>query len=179
MSHNDSVPWYTWVFSGVGAAIVAPMIGWLVRRVPRKSHPDREGDDVGHSADGSPLADPTRSLGHDDRVGHGTAVAVPDGSASEQPAPDSARLVDALLVIPGMRDPDFRRSVYGHLPTVVSDQLQMDKRARIELINLIDTFGQYQHIKPWSAMLRRLDEMLPEHPAVQNLANCLTELKLL
>jgi hypothetical protein len=105
-----------------------------------------------------------------DQQVHQVAAAVPAVTVPRTASPPAGSLVDALLDIPGMNDPTFRRTVYQRIPAAVAQQLHTDRPARIELISLIDTFGQYPHLDPWGALLERLNELLPAHPAVSSLA---------
>ena len=165
MRDNETMPWYTWVFSGVGAAIIVPLIGWVRGRV--KGAPVTSEARV--PSDPSAGNRPGRLVGAQPDV----YDAAPAGSRTP------ISLVDTLLAIPGMNDPVFRQTIYEHVPDVVVQQLQMDRRARIELIGLIDTFGQYRHLEPWQALLGRLCDLLPAHPAVQQLAASLADLGLI
>ena len=55
MSHNSIMPWYTWVFDGVGAAVATSAVGWLLSNIKRKpalnnqlgSHGDLPAEDHG------------------------------------------------------------------------------------------------------------------------------------
>jgi hypothetical protein len=100
------------------------------------------------------------------------------GSAAKPCAADvpPTSLVDSILAIREMNDPEFRQRVYDRVPAPVVQQLRRDTRARIELIGLIDTFGDYAHLHPWEAMLTRLYNLLPENPAVRQLGAELAKL---
>jgi hypothetical protein len=87
-------------------------------------------------------------------------------------------LVDTLLDIPGMNDPGFRQQMYQGVPSAVVHQLRLDGPVRVELVGMVDTFGQYGHLRPWEALLSRLRELVPEHRAVHRLAVQLAELGL-
>lgn len=174
MRNNGGVAWYTWVFSGVGAAVAAPLAAWLLTRVRRK--PVVRGDETkDRQLTGPTPASPPETTS--DQQKH-PAVAVRPAAGVSGVQPSTSGLIDALIAIPGMNDPGFRHTIYERLPTAVVQQLQMDRRARIELISLIDTFGQYPHLRPWQALLDRVSELLPAHPAVGHLADELTDLGL-
>jgi hypothetical protein len=84
-------------------------------------------------------------------------------------------LVDTLLEVPGMTEPDFRRRAYAGLPRPVQTQLERDARAQIELLSLIDVCSRFGHLNPWRDLLARLNELLPEDPAVHRLAVALVQ----
>jgi hypothetical protein len=157
------MPWYTWAFSGVGAVVVIPLLGWLAKLL--KSKPGNAAqvrpDDPGNGQGGDKLTAPEQPA-----APSGATQAAP---ATATQAPPSAGLVDSLLAVPGMSDPAFRHTIYDHIPPIVVQQINMDKRARMELISLVDTFDQYPHLEPWQALLDRIRELLPAHPAVGRL----------
>jgi hypothetical protein len=170
------MPWYTWVFSGVGAAIAAPVVAWIVSLTNRKPTAQIDAEDrkqlVAH-----PVEAPERQPDAPARM---AKVANVTQVLSGQPASSAdERLLDFLLAIPGMDDPEFRHLAYRGVPAPVVEQLQIDKRARIELIGLIDTFRQYPHLSPWRKLLNRLNVLLPQHVAVRKLAELLTQLGLI
>lgn len=166
MRNNVVVTWYTWLFDGVGGAAAISVATWGLGRITR-SYRNRTR---------APLSPRATTLPN-------TPVSPTDGRASQEsqsPAPPTAtspgpssgtHLVDLLLDIPGMSDPDFRRTLYEGIPATVVHQVRMSAQARIELIDLIDTFGQYPQLDPWQALLDRLRVLLPEQATVRRLAD--------
>jgi hypothetical protein len=160
------MPWYVWVFDGIGAAIVVPLIGWVITRFQRNRlalSSDAVSQSNAQQATVSSPAPPSTSRPHH-----------PPDAPHRSPVPDQPSptdLVDLLLAVPGMTDPSFRQRLYEHLPRDVAQQLHLDSRAaRPELIGLIDTFAEYPHLSPWRSLLGRLEQLLPAHPGVQLLS---------
>lgn len=91
----------------------------------------------------------------------------------EASASRSAQVVDALLAVPGMTDPEFRRRLYAHLPTLVRDQLSHHDTPRIELVGVAATLTDYQHLAAWEALIAGLCELVPDQPAVADLIDIL------
>jgi hypothetical protein len=154
------MPWYEWVFDGVGGGAVVSLAGWLFSRVTRKPIATAPGTSTA-ALPGPPSPSP---------------APVPQGPAAGPPVtapPATSQLVDLLLAIPGMNDPDFRRDAYGQVPQPVVEQIRMSNQSRIELLNLIATFEDYPHLAPWQALLDALRDRLPAHPAVRALATAL------
>jgi hypothetical protein len=157
------MPWYAWVFDGVGAAIIAPLIGWVVTRFQRKR--------LALSADATSQSNAQQTTVNSPAPSLTSAPGRPPDAPRrplppEQPSPND--LVDLLLAVPGMTDPVFRQRLYEHLPRDVAQQLHLDSRAaRPELIGLIDTFAEYPHLSPWVSLLGRLEQLLPAHQGVQ------------
>jgi hypothetical protein len=87
-------------------------------------------------------------------------------------------LTDLLGAIPDMAEPSFRQRVYGNVPQDVMQQVRRSDKTRIELVNLVETFQIYEHLHPWAALLEQLQRLLPEHPAVADLAIRLRQLGL-
>jgi Effector-associated domain 2 len=160
------MPWYVWVFDGIGAAIVVPLIGWVITRFQQKRLALSAGDISQSNAQQATANSPAPPL----TSGPGQPSDAPRRPpAPEQPSPTD--LVDLLLAIPGMTDPAFRQRLYEHLPRDVAQQLHLESRAaRLELISLIDTFAEYPHLSPWESLLGRLEQLLPAHQGVQLLA---------
>jgi pimeloyl-ACP methyl ester carboxylesterase len=84
-------------------------------------------------------------------------------------------LVDALLEVPGMTEPDFRRRAYEGLPRPVLTQVERDSRAQVELVSLVEVCARLGHLNPWRGLLARLNELLPHDPAVHRLAATLVD----
>jgi Effector-associated domain 2 len=173
---NDDVAWYTWVFSGVGAAIAGPLVAWLVTAMKQRSAIQQR-EIAGESPDTPKPGDSIVAAGN--QKVHSTIAVQPEVTVPRTKSSPAGRLVDALLDIPGMDDPTFRRTVYQRIPPAVTQQLHLDRPARIELISLIDTFSQYPQLEPWPALLERLNELLPAHPAVSRLSAELADLGLI
>ncbi|GAA2395439.1 hypothetical protein GCM10010170_110200 [Dactylosporangium salmoneum] len=93
-----------------------------------------------------------------------------DAAPSAAPAGTTAGLVDALLAVPGMLEPAFRQKLYDGLPPQIAQQLHRDGRARLELVGLVDVFRGYPHLRPWQALVTRLEELVPDHPSVRAVA---------
>ena len=163
------MPWYTWVFDGVGAAIVVPGIGWAIARCrPKRPTVPAEIESTTDAAS-KPIAQPITANSPATSLTSGPTR--PPNAPEISPAPRQpipTDLIDLLLAIPAMTDPAFRQRLYEHLPRDVAQQLHLDNRAaRLELLGLIDTFAEYPHLAPWRSLLSRLEELLPAHPAVQ------------
>jgi hypothetical protein len=171
------MPWYGWVFDGVGAAVVVPLFGWVITRFQRKkSAHTANADATRQPATPQPTASspapssaspaPSSASGptHPPGVPHRPLV-VP--SAGHQPGSGPADLIDLLLAVPDMTDPAFRQRLYERLPRDVAQQLHLESRAaRLELAGLIDTFAEYPHLSPWRALLDRLKQLQPAHQSV-------------
>lgn len=178
---NRDMYWYTWVFSGVGAAIAVPVVGWILARFPRKPPASAvagpQGDAALSSASATPsVSNTTAGTSLPPVAATPVMTAAPGTSSPDGPPP--AALVDFLLAIPEMSDPAFRQLLYSHLPKPVAQQLRMDKPARIELIGLIDTFSRYPQLRPWQSLLERMAVLLPMQSAVEQLATELARLGL-
>ena len=181
---NRDMPWYTWVFSGVGAAVAVPIVGWalgLFRRVPRQqAPPDSPAIEGGTAPDTPSAVTQTASIAPPGGTGPAstptvTVSATPVSTpGTNQQAP--ARLVEYLVAVPDMADPAFRQLLYAHLPPQVAQQLRIGGPARIELLGLIDTFSHFPQLRPWQAFHDRLGELLPASPAVESLAGQLASL---
>lgn len=163
------MPWYTWVFSGVGAAAVVPFIGWVLARL----HRPQASTAMPAGSRGTPasLAPAAAAL---PATATPSATTPVDRGNTGQPS-----LIEFLVAIPEMQDPGFRRLAYTPLPASVAQQLQMGGPARIELLSLIDTFGHYPQLRPWQALQDRMRELLPDNPAVERLAAELARLGLI
>jgi hypothetical protein len=183
MSDNGDMPWYTWAFSGVGAVIVVPVIGWalgLFRRVPRQQVPPTSPAIVDGTAPGTTPAG-TGMAATGPPVGPGTATPTVAATVTPVNAPGQnqqshAGLVDYLVAVPEITDPAFRQLLYAHLPPHVAQQLRIGGPARIELLSLIDTFSHFPQLHPWQAFHDRLAELLPASPAVERLGDQLAGL---
>ena len=165
LPENKDMPWYTWIFDGVGAAVFVPVATWAITRL----HRSRAGS-AGPVAPAPPVV-PAVSP-----VTQVTGQAVPVLAATRG---QGQGLIDYLLAIQEMQEPGFRRLVYASLPPAVAQQLEIGNRARIELISLIDTFGRYPHLQPWQALQGRMNELLPDNPSVKRLAAELARLGLI
>lgn len=103
--------------------------------------------------------------------------------AAPAPAPPAPRagtgrqpdLVDKLLAVPRMADPGFREQLYAQLPPVIMHQLQRDSAARVELFALVRSFEHYRHLQPWHALADALVALVPDHPAVAEVAAALAD----
>jgi hypothetical protein len=161
------MPWYAWVFDGVGGAAVLSAASWLLSRMKRKP-PAAAAPMVpqappaqAHPAQVPQQAPPTQA----------TPTAPSATALLVTATPGVKPLIELLLAVPGMNDPDFRRSAYEKVPQPVVEQIRMNSAARIELLNMIDAFDDYPHLAPWRALLDALLVRLPAHPAVGELAS--------
>lgn len=170
---NKAMPWYTWVFSGAGAAAILPIIGWVVARLHRQAvlvPEQQEGTALPSVAVGLPAAAaPAASAPADNSTGR---------QGMTEQVPGQRPLIDYLVGIPEMRDPIFRQLVYASLPAPVAQQLHVGDRERIELLSLIDTFSHYPNLRPWQALQDRITELLPGNITVEQLGAELARLGL-
>lgn len=86
-----------------------------------------------------------------------------------------AQVVNRLLAIPGMVDRDLRQQVYRRLPAAVREQLPHHAIARVELVGLVTTLTEYQHLKPWEELVAEIEAVVPNHPSVTALVDTLRE----
>jgi pimeloyl-ACP methyl ester carboxylesterase len=94
------------------------------------------------------------------------------------PANQYGVIVDKLLAVPRVAEPAFREQVYELLPPAIVHQLRRDSAARLELFGLVRSFDHYPHLAPWDRLLAALTALLPDQPAVADLAGHLARLGL-
>jgi hypothetical protein len=90
----------------------------------------------------------------------------------------AGELADLLAAIPEMAEPGFRERVYEGVPRVVMQQVRRSDKARLDMLSVAQTFETYAYLRPWQALLRQLQEILPGNPYVARLAARLDELGL-
>jgi pimeloyl-ACP methyl ester carboxylesterase len=127
----------------------------------------------------SPPAEPAKPEGPT-RPGGADRGAIGGGRRGDVPAPRQPagggwqrELVEKLLAVPRMADPGFREQLYALLPPVIIHQVQRDSAARIELFALVRSFEHYRHLDPAGALAAALEALVPNHPAVAEVATVL------
>jgi hypothetical protein len=86
---------------------------------------------------------------------------------------DREAIVNALLNVPGMKDPDFRGRLYEDLPSAVVEQIQRDRAARLEVFGLVRVLDEYRSLNTWSILVHVLGALVSQHPSVEVLAELL------
>jgi pimeloyl-ACP methyl ester carboxylesterase len=108
--------------------------------------------------------------------------------ADDAPAPglrpalsidDKAQVVDAILAVPGMLDPQFRSLVYGELPPALHQQKADFGAARPEIFGLLRLFEDQSFLDPWPRFVGALEALCPDDPAVSRVRLAVTRLRLL
>jgi pimeloyl-ACP methyl ester carboxylesterase len=88
-------------------------------------------------------------------------------------------VVEQLLAIPGMTEADFRQRLYRQLPARVREQLPHHANPRVEVVGLVATLSDYQHLDAWEALVTGVRTLLPDHPVVAELVDMLSEIGLI
>lgn len=111
-------------------------------------------------------------------------VSEPEGSHQERnptlTVAERAELVDLILKIPGMLDPQFRQELYNSLSVSVHSHVRRHPDSRVEILGLIQVFQRVPNLKPWPALVSSLTALLPpEQPDGTRLISRLYQLDLL
>lgn len=104
-------------------------------------------------------------------------ISSPDPTVS--PADRNQVLVDGLLRVQGMTDPQFRSQLYDLLPDVIVNSLPRTGNPRLELFALVRSFDRFGHLGPWRELARALAALAPEQQPVLELNASLVRFGLL
>jgi pimeloyl-ACP methyl ester carboxylesterase len=89
-------------------------------------------------------------------------------------------LIELVLNIPGMLDPQFRQELYNSLPVPVLSHVRRHPDPKVEILGLIQTFQRIPNLKPWQSFVSGLTALLPpEQPEGKLLTSRLRQLGVL
>ncbi|GAA3249461.1 hypothetical protein GCM10010532_095640 [Dactylosporangium siamense] len=93
---------------------------------------------------------------------------------------DKAQVVNAILAVPGMLDPQFRSLVYGELPPALrQQQAGWGNAARPEIFGLLRLFEDHTSLDPWARFVGALEALRPDDPTVSQVRVAVTRFRLL